>query len=287
MPKVPCVICGTHVQRTPYRIAHSARIYCSRACQDKGKGIYETGENNWRWQSGNVVECAQCGVSVRKRADSLRNHLRSFCSVACSAKWQSQNHTGESGPNWRGGPVEVECSWCKASVQRARSDVKAYKNLFCGRPCVDAWRSANFSGENAPGWKGGRTKAEWHRNRWADPEYRQKRKEYARKWRAENWLAVRARSHHRRVVERTAAGTYTPEQFLARCEFYGWRCYLCGVNLGRATVTVEHRIPLSRGGANWPANLAPACKSCNSRKFNLTETEYRSMYQCESSEVHA
>ena len=41
-------------------------------------------------------------------------------------------------------------------------------------------------------------------------------------------------------------------------------CWLCG---NRGADTVDHIIPLSRGGAgNDPANLRPAHKSCNSRR---------------------
>lgn len=38
----------------------------------------------------------------------------------------------------------------------------------------------------------------------------------------------------------------------------------------------EHKIPLSRGGANNAANIVPACKQCNLRKWILTDEEYRS-----------
>src|SRR5258708_29515778 len=56
-----------------------------------------------------------------------------------------------------------------------------------------------------------------------------------------------------------APGTFTVEQFLGRCVYYGWCCYLCGTPLTSETVIIEHRIPLSRNGTNWPANLAPSC----------------------------
>jgi 5-methylcytosine-specific restriction endonuclease McrA len=33
-----------------------------------------------------------------------------------------------------------------------------------------------------------------------------------------------------------------------------------------ASWQVDHVIPLSRGGSNWPTNLVCACGQCNSRK---------------------
>lgn len=84
-----------------------------------------------------------------------------------------------------------------------------------------------------------------------------------------------ANNRRRESLKRVATGTFTLSQFYARCEYYGWCCYLCGKSVTRQTVSIEHRIPITRGGSNWPANLAPACRSCNSRKHTKTEQEYR------------
>ena len=51
--------------------------------------------------------------------------------------------------------------------------------------------------------------------------------------------------------------------FLARCTYYGWRCFYCSIKVDQGTVTIQHRLNASRGGTNWPANLVPACFKCN------------------------
>jgi 5-methylcytosine-specific restriction endonuclease McrA len=96
-----------------------------------------------------------------------------------------------------------------------------------------------------------------------------------RQWRRDNHLAARIINARRRHLERQAPGRCTQSQLLGRCVYYGWRCYLCGAQLTLRTVTIDHRIPLSRGGSNWPANLAPACHHCNCAKKASTEREYR------------
>jgi len=76
----------------------------------------------------------------------------------------------------------------------------------------------------------------------------------------------------RRARESGADGTCTPAQYLLKSEYHGNKCIYCGA---RDNLTVEHRIPLSRGGTNWPANLAPSCVSCNCSKGTRTETEFK------------
>lgn len=53
----------------------------------------------------------------------------------------------------------------------------------------------------------------------------------------------------------------------------GWTCYLCDTELDPAShpfdllsATVDHVIPLSRGGEHSMANVRCACLGCNSRK---------------------
>lgn len=87
---------------------------------------------------------------------------------------------------------------------------------------------------------------------------------YKRIWKAKN-----------KALRKQAKGSFTKEQFFLRCEYYEWCCYLCGTKVSIDTVNIEHRIPLSRNGTNWPANLAPACPECNNRKGSKTEIEYR------------
>ena len=40
-------------------------------------------------------------------------------------------------------------------------------------------------------------------------------------------------------------------------------CAFCGCELTDKTATVDHIVPLARGGSNWLDNLQLACKKCN------------------------
>ncbi len=112
---------------------------------------------------------------------------------------------------------------------------------------------------------------------------RHKRDEYARDhekikarvvaWRASHPVEWRAQALKRRALQRDAAGVRytTAEHIRQRVRLYGGLCYYCGA----LADSIDHRIPLTRGGSHWPANLMPVCKSCNSRKHNKTEREFK------------
>ena len=70
---------------------------------------------------------------------------------------------------------------------------------------------------------------------------------------------------------RMAPGFCSVESWLSRVAYYGWKCVYCGKDLSKRTLTIDHRIPLSKGGSHWPSNLAPSCKPCNSRKKDKTK----------------
>ena len=51
----------------------------------------------------------------------------------------------------------------------------------------------------------------------------------------------------------------------------GRKCTYCD----RPATTVDHVLPLVRGGTNYEGNLTPSCKSCNSSKSGWTVIEWR------------
>lgn len=58
---------------------------------------------------------------------------------------------------------------------------------------------------------------------------------------------------------------------LRRWRRQGRRCVYCPA----ACETVDHVIPLARGGTNYEGNLVPACRRCNGRKSHRTIMEWR------------
>ena len=86
----------------------------------------------------------------------------------------------------------------------------------------------------------------------------------AAQWKKDNPFSVKQCDQKRRAILQGAAGyNYTTaEHIKARFEMWGGMCYMCG----KPANSVDHVIPISKGGAHFPANLRPACISCNSSK---------------------
>ena len=51
-------------------------------------------------------------------------------------------------------------------------------------------------------------------------------------------------------------------------------CYYCGINIPREFRTLEHALPLTKGGYHSISNIVMACVACNCSKADKTEEEY-------------
>ena len=51
-------------------------------------------------------------------------------------------------------------------------------------------------------------------------------------------------------------------------------CYYCGQKFLPAELTMDHIVPLIRGGKSVKANLVPSCKECNNKKRHMLPIEW-------------
>lgn len=50
-------------------------------------------------------------------------------------------------------------------------------------------------------------------------------------------------------------------------------CAYCGKTFAPRELTMDHVVPVARGGRSVRGNVAPSCKACNNRKKLLTPAE--------------
>ena len=78
-------------------------------------------------------------------------------------------------------------------------------------------------------------------------------------------LLHRLKKHRRRK-----AGNLTPADWGLVLEAYGSSCLACG----KGEVTIDHVIPISKGGRNEIHNVQPLCSWCNTSK-GVKVVDYR------------
>lgn len=86
-------------------------------------------------------------------------------------------------------------------------------------------------------------------------------------WKKENkekWSQMCSIYRH----NKRAGGKIDIKEWNNKCKLLKFKCQHCGTI---ERITIDHIIPVSKGGSNDISNLQPLCISCNSRKYNKTE----------------
>jgi 5-methylcytosine-specific restriction enzyme A len=74
--------------------------------------------------------------------------------------------------------------------------------------------------------------------------------------------------------ERAAARVLRGSTWWKRKMNHG-QCYYCGGKVAPRNLTMDHLVPLIRGGKSVKNNIVPACKACNSKKKHLLPIEWK------------
>lgn len=85
----------------------------------------------------------------------------------------------------------------------------------------------------------------------------------------------RARDLNRRLLKKNADAKekITDITIQRLLEKYDNKCAYCGIDI-KDNYTIDHKLPLSRGGDNSFDNLALACRHCNCSKHDKTDVEF-------------
>lgn len=87
----------------------------------------------------------------------------------------------------------------------------------------------------------------------------------------EGWLDLRPDPAHVKR-EREKARALRNSQWWKNILAQG-KCHYCGRRVGAAALTMDHVVPVSRGGRSVKSNCVPCCKECNNGKKAWTPAE--------------
>jgi 5-methylcytosine-specific restriction endonuclease McrA len=105
----------------------------------------------------------------------------------------------------------------------------------------------------------------------------EKRREKTQRYRDANrewWRSLHRinQFNRRNKIKLASDGTVTPEKVK---EIYNREiCDYCKNKIERNLRTLEHKLPLNRGGLHTITNLTMICFSCNASKGDMTESEF-------------
>ena len=116
-------------------------------------------------------------------------------------------------------------------------------------------------------------KREYDKRRRKKPGFREKERVRHRLYRQEHpELSFNAQSKRRALIGDAKITTEEWRQVMLSTNF---TCSYCGCRLTRNNRSVDHIVPLNKGGEHTVDNLAPACRSCNSSKQDKLLSEWQ------------
>lgn len=166
--------------------------------------------------------------------------------------------------------------------------------IECAKAVCRSWRSRNkertrkylrqWTQENAA-----RAKRRRRAYEKANPDYISRERQRSNEWAGQNrghlskyrlsWAKNNrdrevVHLRNRRARKRGNGGSHTPEEVAELLVRQGGLCEYCRCDITPKNKTVDHIVPLSKGGRNDVENLQILCRPCNSRKGVKDASEF-------------
>lgn len=223
--------------------------------------------------------CAHCGARFIAKLSQIEKGGGLFCSISCTGrghrKWDESGRICSTCQEWkpreaftqdvkRLGGMYPHCRACHSANRRSRYAEDPERYLLLTR------RTRAAHPERSRKWDREKYQRNLDVNRARRRAYYEENRE----------SCIQRIMHYQRahpamvalhMLKRKARGGHIgTRDWLELCEHYGNVCLACG----RSPVTIDHVVPLARGGLHDISNVQPLCKPCNSRKGTKT-IDYR------------
>lgn len=212
---------------------------------------------------GSVVKvCPQCNGNYS--VFYSRRNKRKYCSHACYVLAETVGkrklcECQNCGKEWQHLISQKGDKFCSYDCWNVAKRTRIEKLCPCGKPFIThPHREKDNRGKFCS------SKCYWESIK-IDPEvYRQNRNAYTRKYRRERAGWAAECKQRRRAREVGAPGHFTAMEWLEIQDKQKGLCALCGE---KKKLTVDHIVPLARGGSNYASNIQGLCINCNSKKW--------------------
>ena len=258
-----CMQCGAVFKRTGRRYR---KIFCSADCRTEHlRSTYHP-----------TMRCEQCGKSFERR--TRRRDTNRFCSQTCANKFRF--------PQKKPMVWVHKCMYCNKDIVFYKKP-KSLKNRYCSNECAIAAKTQ----------RNARIQESKERRRFKEELLvaamrqikrpstclecgsdkmwgRRKNSKYCSK-RCWTKAGKRKRSHQMRLNRHNKTGESRIVPFDYVYRMWGGTCSICGIDIDlyyrhqhthALAPTLDHVIPIAKGGSNSIDNLRPAHRVCNGLK---------------------
>ena len=161
--------------------------------------------------------------------------------------------------------------WQTSHPEHVKAQRKRYRTKYRDRLIVylSDWRKKHPS-----------YMKQWHAE---NPDKRQSTQYFKEYYRENKVMCIaKCKAYHKKHPEckratecrrRAAVGRWTGDDLLKILLSQNYRCYWCCKELAMK-YEVDHIIPLSKDGTNWPENVCVACQRCNRDKSNRMPLDF-------------
>lgn len=156
--KVACAFCGAELWRYPRFGRDGQNYYCDKYCfHEHERKTASSGKDHPDWKDKAIVKCDWCGKEFERHYSIIEKQKNNFCCQECHYEWlRKYAPVKEQHPNWGGGKISVECSWCGVELKRWPFEVKRRSvKFFCSSKHRGLFYAPYQSKEGNNNWRGG------------------------------------------------------------------------------------------------------------------------------------
>ena len=201
-----------------------------------------------------IKKCAICGAEFETKYSRAK-----YCSKKCGVK--AENNTERA--------KLARKEWLEKNKERKRQKDKETRDNYTDE------RKREIKEKNHQYYLLNKNKILDNSKRWKI-ENQEYYKEYCRQYSKEYNMSEngkyinRLKVHRRRAIE-DSLDKIDYRAVKDKFDRLGNKCVICG---STENITIDHIVPITKGGTNDIDNLQPLCKSCNSSKNNKTMEEF-------------
>lgn len=196
--------------------------------------------------------------------------------------------TSEKDANYKTyGGYSMPCRSCHKTISKARTTTDEYRQRIRTKRATDKAYRENINAQRLAAYHANRESVSLKlkakrasrtpEQKEADSVKRRSKLTTEQKLKNSVWLkawrstpkgkAIKSSSNRTRKVRKMGIDAkLTNSQWLEALYVYGRNCIYCGTDC--VNPTIDHVVPLSKGGDHTLENVVPACSLCNTQKFN-------------------